>query len=59
MSIVLYTIETDKIITEIRQQKGVLSYELLITDQQTMRTEKRLYNCLESAKKAMKRGIKQ
>lgn len=59
MSIVLYSIETDKAIIEIRQEKGVLSYELLITDQQTMRTEKRIYSNLETAKKAMKRGIKQ
>ncbi len=57
MSIVLYTIETDKAIAEIRQNKSSLSYELLITDQLTMRTERRIYNNLETAKKAIRKKV--
>ena len=57
MSIVLYSIETDKAIVEIRQNKGVLSYELLLTDQQTMITEKRTYSSLETAKKAIRKKV--
>lgn len=57
MSIVLYSIETEKTIAEIRQNKGNLNYELLIINKQTMITEKRLYNRLETAKKAIRKKV--
>lgn len=57
MSIVLYSIETRFFYVQIRQNKGVLSYETLLTDKHTMKTEKRHYTSLETAKKAIKRKV--